>query len=156
MSAKQNEDTQDSPNGSNLGSYFNNSTSTIFDEIVSPTATDQDKFAPSLPMTSKNLFDSDLLDDNQSEHTTIHDNHRDAWIPSESTREILCSISNQHERENLTMPGLALANDMLDSVKELTKHFLGEEETINRNISTMSDVTQVRFINISTAHTAIS
>lgn len=58
MSAKQDEDTQDSPNGSNLGSYFNNSTSTIFDEIVSPTATDQDKFAPALPMTSKNLFDS--------------------------------------------------------------------------------------------------
>lgn len=146
MSERQEEDVQDSPNVSNLGSYFNNSTPTIFDEIVSPTTKTQDEFASPPPMVPTNLFDSDLLDENQSEHSTIHDNHRDAWIPSESTRKILCSISNQPERENLTMSGLALANDMLDSVKELTKHFLGEEEIINRNIPTMSDVTQVKFV----------
>ncbi|CAG5071438.1 Similar to Trappc12: Trafficking protein particle complex subunit 12 (Mus musculus) [Cotesia congregata] len=40
------------------------------------------------------------------------------------------------------MPGLTLQSDMGDPIKESVVHYLGVDETIHRNISTASDVTQ--------------
>ncbi|XP_058798689.1 trafficking protein particle complex subunit 12 isoform X2 [Phymastichus coffea] len=121
MSQKQSE-SEETDNVSalvNLGSYFD-SVPTIFDEIVS------DK--PDIFLTSNISID--------------------AWIPSESTHKILRSIAtsphggNQIDKENLTMLGLALADEMSDPIKEAVTYFLGEEENINRNVSYLSNVTQ--------------
>ena len=185
-------ETEETDNASapNLTKYFDSSTPTVFDEIVSSTkqlkisstntsskfnmppetpsgnitvldeiisSTKQLKISstntsskfnmpPGTP--SGNIFENDSSFEEPSEHATINDYHRDAWIPSENTRKILRTIAtstgNNHvDRENLTMPGLAISDEMTDPIKEAVTYFLGEEETINRNVSTLSDVTQV-------------
>ena len=138
----------------NLGSYFDDSSPTIFDEIVSSTKSDISPLS-SAPTYNKsqgtpgNIFESDSSFEELNEHSVVNDFHRDAWIPSENTRKILRSVAtsthgNNHlDRGNLTMPGLALANEMSDPIKEAVTYFLGEEEVMNRNVSTLSDVTQV-------------
>ncbi|KAJ8674836.1 hypothetical protein QAD02_010622 [Eretmocerus hayati] len=137
----------------NLGSYFDSSTPTIFDEIVSSTQTEifsssaSSSFSPPSRVPT-NIFGNDSsFEDQPSEHISVNDTHRDAWIPSENTRKILRAITTSthggtQDRENLTMPGLALAEELTDPVKEITAYFLGEEETINRNVPSSSDVTQ--------------
>jgi hypothetical protein len=135
--------------------YFDSSKPTIFDEIVSSNKSDifssnTSKFNMPPGAPSGNIFENDSsFDDQSNEHVTVSDYHRDAWIPSDNTRKILRAIAtsthggNHLDRENLTMPGLALAEEMSDPIKEAVTYFLGEEETINRTVSTSSDVTQV-------------
>lgn len=91
-----------------------------------------------------------LLDagDRVVEHGVSNDAHRDAWIPSEHTRKILRAVATSTtgtghlERENLTMPGLAVQGDMPDPIKNASIQLLGEDENIHRNVLTASDVTQ--------------
>ncbi|XP_029158139.1 trafficking protein particle complex subunit 12 [Nylanderia fulva] len=145
--------------------YFNNATP-IFDEIL-PKKTSSDFFEQSIPVglspllnvASTSCLDVDISRTSMSpslldttvdrvEHNTLSDAHRDVWIPSDQTRKILRSIAtsaagNSHlDRENLTMPGLAVQGDMPDLIKNASIHFLGEDENIHRNVLTASDVTQ--------------
>ncbi|XP_001604781.1 trafficking protein particle complex subunit 12 [Nasonia vitripennis] len=156
MSQKSSEESNNASASTNLGSYFDSSTPTIFDEIVSSSKPDifatvgsTSKFNMPPGTPSGNIFENDSSFEEPNEYATVNDYHRDAWIPSENTRKILRSIAttsthggSQHDRENLTMPGLALAEEMSDPIKEAVTYFLGEEETMNRNVSTLSDVTQ--------------
>lgn len=143
-----------------ISRYFNNAPRTIFDDIVAPNETnyfntvsdseDVTRFNSLLNCTTNDLFSVDTLLDNDrmSDHTTNGNLHRDAWIPSERTRKILRSIATSTvgttflERDNLTMPGLALQGDMPDLIKTAVSHFLGEDEEMQRNVLTASDVTQ--------------
>ncbi|KAI4494255.1 hypothetical protein M0802_009124 [Mischocyttarus mexicanus] len=141
--------------------YFNNAPRTIFDDIVAPnqqnyfnssSETDDNisRFNSLLNNTPNDLFSVDTLIDNDriSDHTMHSDLHRDAWIPSERTRKILRSVATSTvgttflERDNLTMPGLALQGDMPDLIKTSVAHFLVEDEEMQRNVLTASDVTQ--------------
>lgn len=154
-----------------ISRYFNNAPPTIFDEIVAPKKPDYFNVQSasvsrvldyaSLPDGASNIpfFNPDalrasvtstLLDpaERAAEHGASNDTHRDAWIPSEHTRKILRSTattapgSNHLERENFTMPGLAVHGDMPDPIKNASIHLLGEDENIHRNVLTASDVTQ--------------
>ncbi|EFN81441.1 trafficking protein particle complex subunit 12 [Harpegnathos saltator] len=153
-----------------ISRYFNDAPPTIFDEIVAPKKPDyfnvqsasvsrvSDYASLSDGTSSVPFFNSDplrtsvnsLLEpaERVAEHSASNDTHRDAWIPSEHTRKILRSIattaagSNHLERENLTMPGLAVHGDMPDPIKNASIHLLGEDENIHRNVLTASDVTQ--------------
>ncbi|KAL2743070.1 hypothetical protein V1477_008559 [Vespula maculifrons] len=150
-----------------ISRYFNNAPRTIFDDIVAPneqnyfnTVSDSEdnvsRFNSLLNCTTNDLFSVDTLLDNDRMSDTLLDNdhmiqsnlHRDAWIPSERTRKILRSIATSTvgttflERDNLTMPGLALQGDMPDLIKTAVSHFLGEDEEMQRNVLTASDVTQ--------------
>ncbi|XP_008560384.1 trafficking protein particle complex subunit 12 [Microplitis demolitor] len=139
----------------NLGRYFDSS-HTIFDEIVSSNVLPGATSTPASSMLSlvntellpaSDLFkQNDLFNNERSIESSAVDYHRDAWIPCDKTRKILRTIAasgnNNHDRENLTMPGLTLQNDMSDPIKDTTIHYLGIDEIIHRNISTASDVTQ--------------
>ncbi|XP_033326436.2 trafficking protein particle complex subunit 12 [Megalopta genalis] len=142
-----------------ISRYFENGSRTIFDEIVPSKKNDFSEVQRStmsrIPdfelmsdrsnefLKSSTLFDNELLD-----HSASNDMHRDIWIPSEKTRKVLRSIatsamgSNSLERENLTMPGLAIQGDMPDLIKSTAIRYLGEAENIHRNVRTSSDVTQ--------------
>lgn len=157
----QNPDQVDKPDATastNLGSYFDSSIPTIFDEIVSNKTDDgipknnATKFNMPPGTPSGNIFESDSSFEEQSnEHAIVSDSHRDAWIPSENTRKILRAITtsthsnSQLDRDNLTMPGLAIAEEMNDPIKEAVTHLLGEEEILNRNVLSASDVSQVEY-----------
>ncbi|XP_014215465.1 trafficking protein particle complex subunit 12 [Copidosoma floridanum] len=152
MSENKSEDSENTSGSAKLGSYFDSSTPTIFDEIVSSNKTDifgtnaPSKFNMPPGTPSGNIFENDSsFDDQSSEHSSVSDAHRDAWIPSENTRKILRSLAtsgNQIDRENLTMPGISTAEDLIDPIREATLHFLGEDETINRTVPVLSEVTQ--------------
>ncbi|XP_077268605.1 trafficking protein particle complex subunit 12 [Temnothorax americanus] len=147
--------------------YLNSAPPTIFDEIVAfqkplfdmqSTASRVSDYDPLSDGGSSCAFDADslrasttsLLDSavDRVEHSALNDAYRDAWIPSEHTRKILRSIAttatgaSHLDRENLTMPGLAVQGDMPDLIKNASIHFLGEDENIHRNVLTVSDVTQ--------------
>ncbi|XP_020288633.1 trafficking protein particle complex subunit 12 [Pseudomyrmex gracilis] len=125
-----------------MNHYFNNSSSTIFNEIGA-----SGSFFNSDPLQISTTSFLDATVD-RVEHSILNDAHRDAWIPSEHTRKILRSIATSAagtshlDRENLTMPGLAIQGDMPDLIKNASIHFLGEDENIHRNVLTASDVTQ--------------
>lgn len=154
-----------------ISRYFNNAPPTIFDEIVAPKKPDYfnvqsatvsrvSDYASSSDGTSNVTFfnadvlrisaTSSLLDpaERAAEHSASNETHRDVWVPTEHTRKILRSVAtttpgNNHlERENLTMPGLAVHGDMPDPIKNASIHLLGEDENIHRNVLTASDVTQ--------------
>ncbi|XP_076297429.1 trafficking protein particle complex subunit 12 [Lasioglossum baleicum] len=142
---------------SDISRYFENGSRTIFDEIVPSKKNDFPEVQVGVSripefelmgdranefLKTSTLFDNELLD-----HSTTNDTHRDIWIPSEKTRKVLRSIAtsttgNSLERENLTMPGLAIQGDMQDLIKTAAIRFLGEDENIHRNVRTASDVTQ--------------
>ncbi|XP_063994570.1 trafficking protein particle complex subunit 12 [Diachasmimorpha longicaudata] len=151
-------ETSDVSSDHTLGRYFENTTPTVFDEIVSSHRVDHSSTsvindpisnrALDLDLTSKFLKNDHMLEIERPSDLTVPDYHRDAWIPSESTRKILLSIATSPpgtslpNRENHTMPGLTLQGDILDATKEASIHFYGEEEHMHRNILTASDVTQ--------------
>ncbi|XP_011645208.1 trafficking protein particle complex subunit 12 [Pogonomyrmex barbatus] len=161
------EDTENS--GMDISRYLNSAPPTIFDEIaafqkpsffdIQSTSTNQvSDYGLLSDDGSTNVLDADslristtsLLDAavDRVEHGALNDAYRDTWIPSEHTRKILRSIAttatgaSHLDRENLTMPGLAVQGDMPDLIKNTSIHFLGEDENIHRNVLTASDVTQ--------------
>lgn len=159
----------DMENNVDVSRYLNSAPPTIFDEIIafqkpglfdvqSNSASRVSNYDPLSDGGSTSAFDADslrksttsLLDSaiDRVEHSALNDAYRDAWIPSEHTRKILRSIATTAtgathlDRENLTMPGLAVQGDMPDLIKNASIHFLGEDENIHRNVLTASDVTQ--------------
>lgn len=141
-----------------ISRYFENASRTIFDEIVSSKKDDffdAQRGAGRIPdfelmsdHASEFLKSSSLLDSERPEHSGMNDGHRDVWIPSEQTRKILRSVAtstagtNFLDRENLTMPGLAVQGDMPNLIKNAAARFLGEGESVQRKVLTASDVTQ--------------
>ncbi|XP_012279053.1 trafficking protein particle complex subunit 12 [Orussus abietinus] len=103
-----------------IGRYFSNTGHTIFDEI-----------APSVKTDASN-----------------YDIHKDAWIPPDHSRKVLSSIAtsmpgnNYLVRDNLTMPGVLIQEDMPDIIKETANKVLGEAEARHRNVLSAADVTQ--------------
>ncbi|XP_068972221.1 trafficking protein particle complex subunit 12 [Bombus flavifrons] len=142
-----------------ISRYFENASRTIFDEIVSPKKEDlfdvQRGSGSRIPdfelltdQSNEFLKSSSLLGNERLDHSGTNDVHRDAWIPSEQTRKILRNLATSTagtsflDRENLTMPGLAVQGDMPNLIKSTVVRFLGEDENIQRHVLTASDVTQ--------------
>jgi tetratricopeptide (TPR) repeat protein len=153
-----------------INRYFNDAPSTIFNDVVMSKKPDffgtqshsmnrvSDYNLLSDGASASSFFNMDVLQASTAslldtavdriEHSALNDAHRDTWIPSEHMRKILRSIATSAagashlERENLTMPGLAVQGDMPDLIKNASIHFLGEDENIHRNVRTASDVTQ--------------
>lgn len=141
-----------------ISRYFENASRTIFDEIVSPKKDFFDvqgdsgnrmaDFELLADDSSEFLKASSLLGNDRPDHSGANDMHRDTWIPSEQTRKVLRNIATSAagtsfvDRDNLTMPGLAIQGDMPNLIKNAAMRFLGEDENVARNVLTASDVTQ--------------
>ncbi|XP_076766120.1 trafficking protein particle complex subunit 12 [Xylocopa sonorina] len=129
-----------------ISRYFENASRTIFDDIASYGGIPE--FELLAHQSGEFLKCSTLLGSDRVDHSTTNDVHRDAWIPSEQTRKILRSIAtstagvNSLDRENLTMPGLAVQGDMPNLIKNAAVRFLSEDENVQRKVLTASDVTQ--------------
>ncbi|XP_011307775.1 trafficking protein particle complex subunit 12 [Fopius arisanus] len=130
-----------------LGRYFENTPPTVFDEIVSHREVPELDLEGINPLVGPSFLKSDFEMERPSD-LSVPDYHRDAWIPSDTTRKILLSIATSPpggsppNRENLTMPGLTLQGDILDATREASIHYYGEDEHMHRNVLTASDVTQ--------------
>ncbi|XP_062064887.1 trafficking protein particle complex subunit 12 isoform X1 [Lepus europaeus] len=76
------------------------------------------------------------------------DRRNDAWLPSQSTRDVLTAVATQQcgtvfiDKESLTMPGLRFDNIQGDAVKDLMLRFLGEKAAAKRQVLNASSVEQ--------------
>uniref|UniRef100_A0A0A9XAH5 Trafficking protein particle complex subunit 12 n=3 Tax=Lygus hesperus TaxID=30085 RepID=A0A0A9XAH5_LYGHE len=76
------------------------------------------------------------------------DRTREAWIPSDATRRALIMAATSPpgmyaaDKDILTMPGVLLEEEMVDSVGQLMRQLYGESEAANRKVLTMSDVSE--------------
>ncbi|XP_070556829.1 trafficking protein particle complex subunit 12-like [Ptychodera flava] len=75
------------------------------------------------------------------------DRRYNAWIPSESTRQILVAKvmspnSVTLDRSQLTMPGVVVEDSQGDPIKELVYKFMGEQESNKRQMLTADNVSQ--------------
>lgn len=76
------------------------------------------------------------------------DRRRDAWIPSEKTRQALIAMATSApgtyipDKDFLTMPGVCIQEDMADPVSEMVQQYMSPEEASKRKVLTMQDVTQ--------------
>ncbi|XP_036737534.2 trafficking protein particle complex subunit 12 isoform X1 [Manis pentadactyla] len=100
-----------------------------FSQIQAVFAGSEDPFATALSMSDR-------------------DRRGDAWLPGESTREVLVAVATQQhstvfvDKESLTMPGLKFDNIQGDAVKDLMLRFLGEKAAAKRQVLTASSVEQ--------------
>ncbi|KAH0622050.1 hypothetical protein JD844_023970 [Phrynosoma platyrhinos] len=76
------------------------------------------------------------------------DRRYDAWLPSDTTRNVLISVATQQysnvfiDKENLTMPGLKFDNIQGDAIKDLMLRFLGEQAAGKRQVLNANSVEQ--------------
>lgn len=76
------------------------------------------------------------------------DRRRDAWIPTERTRQaLIASVTSAPgayvpDPDLLTMPGIMLNEELGDTISEAVRVYLGEAEAAQRRSLTDADVTQ--------------
>ncbi|XP_077990905.1 trafficking protein particle complex subunit 12-like [Glandiceps talaboti] len=75
------------------------------------------------------------------------DRRYDAWIPSDTTRQILVAKVTSTgtfslDVSQLTMPGVVVEDLQGDPIKELVYKFMGEQESNKRNVLTHDNVSQ--------------
>ncbi|KAK3909262.1 Trafficking protein particle complex subunit 12 [Frankliniella fusca] len=110
----------------------------------------EDGFTSSLAATPTATHD--ILDDSFVKSAGFRpneaDRRRDAWIPSEKTRQALIAMATSApgtyipDKDMLTMPGVCIQEDMVDPVTDMVQQYLGSEEASKRKVLTMQDVTQ--------------
>ncbi|KAL3288450.1 hypothetical protein HHI36_002895 [Cryptolaemus montrouzieri] len=113
-----------------IGSSHSTNRNGVISELGLSTATNDDGFAARVAVGSE------------------AERRRDAWIPNDKTRQILISCATSPpgtyfpDKENLTMPGVLLEEELGDNVGEAVAVCLGEAEAAERRIITANDVTQ--------------